>query len=135
MKTSFVFFFCMLTNELTEESDQFRILRTSCFTNLEGSIGLIWTKASGIRISVPLDLSSHPFIPLPRFIRSRRPTPCVVPSLVLFPPRSTQVEHAEGLFECFIDSSVRHSFRVTFSFPWSSTFFILLKINKTREIV
>ena len=31
-------------------------------------------QASVMRISIPLDLSSRPFIPLPRFIRSRRPT-------------------------------------------------------------
>ena len=77
-----------LDNELTEESDQFRFLRAPCFTNLKGTVGLIMVKESVIRISVPLDLSSHPFIPLPRFIRSRRPTPILAPSLVLFPPRS-----------------------------------------------
>jgi hypothetical protein len=77
-----------LTNELTEESDQFRLLRASCFANLKGAVGLIMTKTSVIRISIPLDLSSQPSIPLPRFIRSRRPTPILAPSLVLFPPRS-----------------------------------------------
>ncbi len=46
------------------------------------------TKVSTMRISIPLDLSSRSFIPLPRFIRSRRPTPLLAPSLVLFPPRS-----------------------------------------------
>ena len=30
-----------LTNELPEESDQFRFLRASCFTNLKGTVGLI----------------------------------------------------------------------------------------------
>ena len=73
-----------LTNELPEESDQFRFLRAVCFTNLKGSVGLIMTKASVMWISVPLDLSSRPFIPLPRFIRSCRPTPLLVPSLVLY---------------------------------------------------
>ena len=76
------------THELPEESDQFRFLRSLCFTSLKDSVGLIMAKTSGIRISVPLDLSSHPFIPLHRFIRSRRPTPLLVPSLVIFPPRS-----------------------------------------------
>ena len=33
-------------------------------------------------------LSSRSFIPLPRLIRSRRPTPFLPPSLVLFPPCS-----------------------------------------------
>jgi hypothetical protein len=36
-----------------------------------------------LRIVLILD---RPFIPLPRFIRSRRPTPLLTPSLVLFPP-------------------------------------------------
>ncbi len=31
-------------------------------------VGLILTKTSVMRISVPFDLSSRPFIPLPRFI-------------------------------------------------------------------
>ena len=30
-----------LANELPEESDQFRFLRASCFTNLKGTVGLI----------------------------------------------------------------------------------------------
>ena len=33
-----------LTNELPEESDQFRFLRVSCFANLKGVVGLIMTK-------------------------------------------------------------------------------------------
>jgi hypothetical protein len=77
-----------LANELTEESDQFRFLRASCFANLKGEVGLIMAKASAMRISIPLDLSSRSCIPLPRFIRSSRPTPLLAPSLVLFPPRS-----------------------------------------------
>ena len=77
-----------LANELTEESDQFLFLHTSCFTNLKGTVGLKMAKSSTIRISIPLDLSSRPCIPLPRFIRSRRPTPLLSPSLVFFPPSS-----------------------------------------------
>ena len=77
-----------MANELSEESDQFCFLRTSCFDNLKGTVILIMVKSSDIRISIPLDLSSRYFIPLLRFIRSRRPTPVLVPSLVLFPPRS-----------------------------------------------
>ncbi len=76
------------TNELPEESDQFRFLRSSCFVNLKGTVGLIMTKASAMQISIPLDLSSRLSIPLPRFIRSRRPTPLLASSLVLFPPCS-----------------------------------------------
>ena len=78
----------VLTNELPEESDQFLFLRPSCFANLKGAVGLIMTKTLGMRISIPLDLSSRPSIPLPWFIRSRRPTLLLAPSLVLFPPCS-----------------------------------------------
>jgi hypothetical protein len=76
-----------LTNELPEESEQFRFLRAACFTNIKGSVGLILAKASAMRISIPLDLSSRPFIPLPCFIRSRRATPLLAPSLVFSPRR------------------------------------------------
>ena len=78
----------VLVNELPEESDQFRFLRASCFTNLKGAVGLIMAKASAMRISIPLDLSSRSCVPLPRFIRSRRPTPLLAPSLFFFPPSS-----------------------------------------------
>ena len=77
-----------LDNELPEESDKFRFLRASCFANLKGAVGLIMAKASAVRISIPLDLSSRSCVPLPCFIRSRRPTPLLTPSLVLFPPSS-----------------------------------------------
>jgi hypothetical protein len=72
--------------ELLEESEQFRFLRAACVPNIKGSVGLILATVSAMRISIPLDLSSRPFIPLPCFIRSRRPTPLLTPSLV-FPPR------------------------------------------------
>ena len=74
-----------LTNELPEESDQFRFLHTSCFGYLKGSLGLILAKTSVMRISIPLDLSCRPYIPLPRFIRSRRSTPLLAPSRVFGP--------------------------------------------------
>ena len=77
-----------LTNELPEESGQFRFLRWACLDNIKGSVGLILAKSSVMRISIPLDLSSRPFIPLPWFIRSRRPTPLLAPSLVFSPLRS-----------------------------------------------
>jgi hypothetical protein len=51
-----------LANELPEESGQFRFLCTACLANLKGSVGLILAKASAMRISIPLDLSSRPFI-------------------------------------------------------------------------
>ena len=74
-----------LANEIPEESEQFRFLHASCFANIKGSVGLILAKASAMRISIPLDLSSGPFIPLPCFIRSRRVTPLLAPSLVFSP--------------------------------------------------
>ena len=77
-----------LSNELPEESDQFRFLRAACLANIKGSVGLILAKTSDMRISIPLDLSSRPFIPLPCFIRSRCSTPLLVPSLVFSPRRS-----------------------------------------------
>ncbi len=66
-----------LSNEIPEESGQFPFLRAASYTNIKGSVGLI---------SIPLDLSSRPFIPLPRFICRRSPLPLLHPSLVLFLP-------------------------------------------------
>ncbi len=48
-----------LTNEIPEESEQFRFLRGACFANIKGSVGLILAKTSAMRISIPLDLSSR----------------------------------------------------------------------------
>ncbi len=61
-----------LVNEIPEESDLFRLLRATCYANIKGSVGLILAKVSAMRISIPLDLSSRSFIPLPCFMRSRR---------------------------------------------------------------
>ena len=77
-----------LANDIPEESGHFRFLRAACLANIKGSVGLILAKASVMKISIPLDLSSRSFIPLPRFIRSRRPTTLLVPSLVFSPLRS-----------------------------------------------
>ena len=77
---------------LAQESDQFRFLRASCFTYLKGTVGLIMEKASDMRISIPLDLSSRPSIPFHRFQIFVRVVPHRFyprgPSLVLFPPCS-----------------------------------------------
>ncbi len=75
----------VLTNEIPEQSGQFRFLRPSSLLNIKRSVGLIVTKVSVMRISIPFDLSCRSFIPLPCFIRSRCPTTLLVPSLV-FPP-------------------------------------------------
>ncbi len=76
-----------LSNEIPEESEQFRFLRDACYDNIKGSVGLILAKTSTMWISIPLDLSSRPFIPLPRFMRSRRTATLLVPSLVFTPRR------------------------------------------------
>jgi hypothetical protein len=72
-----------LANEIPEESEQF--IRGACFANIKGSLGFILTKTSTMRISIPLDLSSRSFIPLPCFMRPRRVTPLLAPSLVFSP--------------------------------------------------
>ena len=74
-----------LTNDIPEESGHFRFLRAPCLPYIKGQVGLILAKVSAMRISIPLDLSSRPFIPPLRFIRSRRPTTLLTPSLVFSP--------------------------------------------------
>jgi hypothetical protein len=74
-----------LTNDIPEESVHFRFLRAVCPSTIKGSVGFILVKTSVMRISIPLDLSSRPFIPPPRFLRSRRPTTLLTPSLVFSP--------------------------------------------------
>ena len=56
----------ILAGELPEESEQFRFFRVSRLSNLEGSVGLILAKASPMWVTIPIDLSTRPFIPLPR---------------------------------------------------------------------
>jgi hypothetical protein len=52
MTSSLLYFFhthreaSVLTNELPEESGQFRFLGDTCFVNLKGSVGLILAKSS-----------------------------------------------------------------------------------------
>ena len=71
----------VLTNELPEVSDQFRFIRTECFTNLKVLLVWSWWKCR---------LCGFQFLStLSRFIRSCRPTPLLDPFLVLFPPCST----------------------------------------------
>jgi hypothetical protein len=48
------------SNEIPEEYGHFRFLRAACLANIKGSVGLILAKASVMRISIPLDLSSGP---------------------------------------------------------------------------
>ncbi len=78
----------ILSGELPEESEQFRFLRSSHLTNLKDSVGLILAKASAMRVTIPIDLSTRSFIPLPRFLNSRRVSPLLNQSLVLIPQQS-----------------------------------------------
>ncbi len=77
-----------LANDVPEESGHFRFLHAPCLANTKGSVGLILAKVSTMRISIPLDLSSRPFIPPPRLLRSRRSTTLLTPSLVFSPLHS-----------------------------------------------
>ncbi len=77
-----------VADEIPEDLDQFRFLRAASYANIKRSVGLILAKSSVMRIFILIDLSSRPFIPLPRFIRSRRPLPLLAPSLVFTPRRS-----------------------------------------------
>ena len=86
------YFFCTLTGKPQRWLTSYRRNRSNfvffgrlCYVNIKGSVGLILAKASAMRISIPLDLSSRPFIPLPRFMRSRRVAPLLAPSLVFTP--------------------------------------------------
>ena len=78
----------VLAGELPEESEQFRFLRAARLANLKGSVGLLLAKASPMRITIPIDLSTRPFIPLPLCFNSRRVPPLLNQSMVLFPQRS-----------------------------------------------
>ncbi len=83
----------ILVGELTEESEQFRFLWPEHLTNLKGSVGLILTKTSVMRITIPIVTSTWTFIPQPRFFNCRRGPPLLKPSLVLFPQQSAYVTH------------------------------------------
>ena len=64
-------------------NQQFRFLRSARLTNIKESVGLILDKVSTMRVTIPIDLSTRPFIPLPHFFNSRRTPPLLNPSLVL----------------------------------------------------
>ncbi len=48
-----------LSNEIPEESDQFRFLRAASYANSKGSVGLILAKTWTMRISIPLTVSAR----------------------------------------------------------------------------
>ena len=76
----------ILTGELPEESVSRRKL-----DNLKGPVGLILPKVSEIRVTIPIDLSTWAFIPLPRVFNSRRVSSLLDQSLVLIPQQSEEV--------------------------------------------
>ena len=78
----------VLSGEVSEESAQFCFIRATCLANLKGSLGLMLAKTVVMRLTIPLDLSTKPFIPLPRFIHTRVTTPLLTPSFVLISPSS-----------------------------------------------
>ena len=75
----------ILTGEIPEESEQFRFLRTTRLANIKGSVVLILATVCGMRVTIPIDLSTLPFIHLPCFFKSRQTPPLHIPSLVLCP--------------------------------------------------
>jgi hypothetical protein len=90
-----------LAGELSEESVQFRFIRAPCLANLKGSIGLMLTKDSVMRVTIPLDLSTRSFIPLTRFIRTRTTTSLLTPSIMLLNQSSAYMSHDVGSFLSF----------------------------------
>jgi len=84
-KSDPVIFLSVTVNTWGHVYDTFHFLRTTRLTNLKDSVRLILTKSSTMRVTIPIDLSTWPFIPLPRFFNSRRPAPLLNPFLVIFP--------------------------------------------------
>jgi hypothetical protein len=78
----------ILAGELPEESEKFRFFRASHLVNLKDSVGLILAKSSVMWVTIPIDLSTRSFIPLPRFFNSRRVPPLLNQWLVLIPQQS-----------------------------------------------
>ncbi len=68
--------------------EQFRFFRASHLGNLKDSVGLILMKVSTMWVTIPIDLSTRSFIPLPHFFNSRRVPPLLNQSLVLIPQQS-----------------------------------------------
>jgi hypothetical protein len=101
-----------LTNDLPEESDQFRFLRT---VNLKGSVGLILVKASVMGISIPFDLSSRSFTTI----------------TVFHSFETSYVTFSEVYHRVFYRGETHHSFSVTF-FVLGSRLFYSAAINLLR---
>ena len=98
------------------ESDRCRFLNTVTVVKLKGSVGLILLKDSVMRVTIPLDLSTQSFIPLPRIFHSRRAPPLLTSFLVLFPQHSSKKD------ESWLDGTVEKEtgfFSRLVQFPFS----------------
>ena len=62
-----------------------------------------------MRVTIPIDLSTRPFIPLPHFFNSRRTPPLLNPTLVLFPQQSARAAHDVRSFWKLYRLTVHHS--------------------------
>ena len=83
--TQFFFFFSAFQFFYSNTSGHvYNDIRLLLFHVLESNLD----KVSVMRFTIPMDLSTRSFIPLPRFFHSRRAPPLLTPSLVLFPQRS-----------------------------------------------
>ena len=91
------------------------------------------------RISIPLDLSTWSFIPLPPSFVLVDPHPFYtsypVPSSTPSGPRSAYTEHVVTSSLSFTGFSVHHSCSVTFPPPCLSTLFILCKKRWGKKIL
>jgi hypothetical protein len=102
-----------LSNEIPEESQQFRFLRAAFFANIKGSVGLILAEASAMRISIPLDLSSRLFSSV-------------------FCLRGTCGDFSYKLYRLFLTSHSCNETIFTFDFR---LFLILLKITQSMKVL
>ncbi len=68
------FIYILFSSRFTSYNE-FRFIGVVCFANLKGSIVLMLGKVSVMRVTIPLDLSTRSFIPLPRFIHTRTTSP------------------------------------------------------------
>jgi hypothetical protein len=67
--------------------------RQFLFTYLSSCEDLLLGNASAMMVTIPVDLSTRPCIPLPRFFNSRRGIPILTPFLFLFPEHSAEAAH------------------------------------------
>ena len=136
-----VWFSCMLIVRLVlwPENCHFcgqRNLTVFAFCELHVWITLsALAKASAMRVTIPLDLSTRAFIPLPRSFHSRRTPSLLTPSLVLFSQLSDALSKRHMMCVYFwqvhrVHQTVHHSSSVTL-FPLTISFFYSA-VNKIK---